>query len=180
MSEASGQIFARLATFEEKSLAHDAGESDRQEQISNWDGVVFRLADYRLTCAIDQIDEVLAFPSYTQVPGAKEWILGLSNVRGNLVPVIDLGWYLFGSRTPVSMRTRLLLARIQGRATGLMVDEVFGQRHFHTDDARECESTRDTPLEAYVRKEFPLGEDTWGILHLETLMRKPDFVDGAA
>ncbi len=180
MSEASGHIFARLADFEERSLAHDAGESQRQDQISNWDGVVFRLSDHRLTCAIDQIDEVLAFPPYTDVPGAKDWILGVANVRGNLVPVIDLGWYLFGTRTPVNMRTRMLLTRIQGRPTGLMVDEVFGQRHFHTDEARDCESARQTPLEDLVVKEFPLGEETWGILQLETLMRKPDFIDGAA
>ncbi len=180
MSEPSGQIFARLAAFEERSLAHDVGESERQEQISNWDGVVFRLADHRLTCAIDQVDEVLAFPPYTDVPGSKEWILGIANVRGSLVPVVDLGWYLFGIRTPVSMRTRMLLASVQGRATGLMVDEVFGQRHFHTDEARDCESVRGTPLEDLVRKEFSLGGETWGILQLETLMRKPDFIDGAA
>lgn len=180
MSDPSGQIFGRLADYEQRSLAHDAGEADRQEQISNWDGVVFRLADNHLTCGIDQVDEVLAYPAFTHVPGAKDWILGLANVRGNLVPVVDLGWYLFGSRTPATMRTRLLLARMQGRPVGLVVDEVYGQRHFHTDDARPAEGHNDNELDEFVQQEYLLGDESWGILRLDQLLHKPDFMDGAA
>ena len=98
-------LYARLADYERRSLAHDVGEAARQQQISNWDGVVFRLGDYFLTCRIDQVDEIIAFPPYTQIPGAKDWLLGIANVRGNLAPVSDLGWFLFGSRTPVTTRT---------------------------------------------------------------------------
>src|SRR5690625_5567868 len=100
-------LFSRFAEYEQRSLQHDVGESARQQQISNWDGVVFRLGDHYLTCRIDQVEEIIAFPGITPIPGAKEWLLGLASVRGNLAPVSDLGWFLFGSRTPVTARTRL-------------------------------------------------------------------------
>lgn len=178
MSTSTGKIFARLAEYEKRSLEHDAGDAVRQQRLSNWDGVIFRLADHRLTCSIDQIDEILAFPPYTPIPGAKDWLLGLANVRGNLAPVVDLGWFLFGTRTPVTARTRLLLSQLQGRPVGLVVDEVFGQRHFHTDDAKPAEE--DIRLDGLVEQRYALGDESWGILRMSTLFRRPDFADGAA
>ena len=172
-------IFDLLAGFEKRSLGHDVGEASRQQQISNWDGVVFRLGDYFLTCRIDQIDEIIAFPPFYPVPGTKDWLLGIANVRGNLAPVSDLGWYLFGTRTPVTARTRLILTRFQGRLAGLVVDEVFGQRHFHTDDLQSEDDWDDTELAGLVRQEFPTNEQNWGVFQVEDLQRRPDFMDGA-
>lgn len=178
MSASTGQIFNRLVDYEKRSLQHDAGELRRQQRLSNWDGVIFRLADRRLTCSIEQVDEILAFPPSTPIPGAKDWLLGLANVRGNLAPVVDLGWFLFGTRTPVTTRTRLLLSQLQGRPVGLVVDEVFGQRHFHTDDAKPA--GEDTHLNGLVEQKFVQGEESWGILILSALFRNPEFADGAA
>lgn len=175
---ASGML-GRLIDYEKRSLAHDAGEASRQQQISNWDGVVFRLGDHYLTCRIDLVDEIVAVPPYTQIPGSKEWLLGLANVRGNLAPVSDLGWFLFGSRTPLTARTRLIITRLQGRLAGLLVDEVFGQRHFHTDDFQEAPDWDDTPLKGLVTRQFESTERTWGVLDLRVLQRNTEFIDGA-
>lgn len=172
-------LFARLAEYEKRSLEHDVGEAARQQQISNWDGVVFRLGDYYLTCRIDQVEEIIAFPPYTALPGAKDWLLGIANVRGNLAPVSDLGWYLFGSRTPVTNRTRLIITRMQGRLAGLVVDEVFGQRHFHTDDRKDEADWNDTPLSGLVSQQFETSERTWGVLKIDKLQRNQEFINGA-
>jgi len=172
-------LFAKLADYERRSLEHDAGEAARQQQISNWDGVAFRLGDYYLTCRIDQVDEIIAFPAFTQIPGAKDWLLGIANVRGNLAPVSDLGWFLFGSRTPVTNRTRLIMTRLQGRLAGLMVDEVFGQRHFHTDDLETDAQWRETPLSGLVEKQFETSERSWGVLDIDTLQGNQAFINGA-
>ncbi len=175
----SRRLLDKLHDYEQRSLSHDVGEAARQQQISNWDGVVFCLGDHYLTCRIDQIDEIIAFPPYTQIPGAKEWLLGLANVRGNLVPVSDLGWFLFGSRTPVTARTRLIVSRIQGRMAGLVVDEVFGQRHFHTDDLVAEPGWDETPLTGLVADQFKTSEREWGVLNLGQLQDDPEFMDGA-
>jgi twitching motility protein PilI len=179
-SQGSGRsLLGVLADFEKRSLGHDVGEASRQQQISNWDGVVFRLGSYYLTCRIDQIDEIIAFPPYYPIPGTKDWLLGVANVRGNLAPVSDLGWYLFGSRTPVTSRTRLILTKFQGRLAGLVVDEVFGQRHFHTDDLNDDDDWEETELSGLVNQVFPTSEQRWGVLRIEELQRRTDFMDGA-
>ncbi len=175
----TGALLALLADYEQRSLSHDVGEAGRQQQISNWDGVVFRLGSHFLTCRIDQIDEIIAFPPFYPIPGTKDWLLGVANVRGNLAPVSDLGWYLFGSRTPVTARTRLILTRIQGRLAGIVVDEVFGQRHFHTDDLVASDEWSQTELAELVNQDFPTSEQRWGVFRMDELQRRNDFMDGA-
>lgn len=172
-------LFARLHSYEQRSLDHDAGERERQQKISNWSGVVFRLRDFRLTCRIERIDEVIAFPPCTPLPGSKQWLLGVANVRGNLAPVSDLGWFLFGTKTPVSARTRLLLTRFHGRLAGLVVDEVFGQRHFHTDDLATAADWDETALKGLVTQHFPAADAKWGVLKLETLEQIANFMNAA-
>ncbi len=176
---AGSSVFALLAAYEQRSLKHDVGEASRQQQISNWDGVVFRLGDYFLTCRIDRVDEIIAFPPCYPIPGSKDWLLGVANVRGNLAPVSDLGWYLFGTRTPVTSRSRLILTKLQGRLAGLMVDEVFGQRHFHTDDLHTETAWNDSELAGLVNQAFPTSERRWGVFRIDELQRRMDFMDGA-
>lgn len=180
MIEQAMSGFARLVDYERRSLAHDTAQAGRRKQDSTWDGVVFRLGDHHLAVAIDQVEEVVACPSFTPVPGAKEWLLGLANVRGNLMTMVDLGWMLFGTRTPVTARTRLILTRVQGRLTGLVVDEVFGQRHFHSDDLSEDARWTDTALDGLVQAGFSQGGEHWGVFRLDYLVRRPSFLDGAA
>lgn len=172
-------LLTRLVDYEQRSLKHDVGEASRQQQISNWDGVVFRLGPHHLTCRIDQVEEIIAFPPFTPIPGAKDWLLGLANVRGNLAPVSDLGWFLLGSRTPVTNRTRLIITRMQGRLAGLVVDEVFGQRHFHTDNLEPESEWEETELAGLVTHQFESSERTWGVLRLGELQRNQEFINGA-
>lgn len=178
-STATKSLFGLLAEFERRSVAHDVSSSSQRDRENTWDGVVFRLGEHRLTIGITEVDEILPLPQSTPVPGASEWLLGMGNVRGNLVTIVDLGWFLFGSRTPITARTRLILTRLQGRYLGLVVDEVFGQRHFNTQDVIE-ERQADEALSGLVAQFFPQGEQRWGRFQVARLMSEPNFLDGSA
>ncbi|MDX1625173.1 MAG: chemotaxis protein CheW [Wenzhouxiangellaceae bacterium] len=185
-------LFGLLADFERRSIDHDVTSSSQRDSDSNWDGVVFRLGDHRLTVGITEVDEILPLPAATPVPGSADWLLGMANVRGNLVTVVDLGWFLFGSRTPITARTRVILTRLQGRYLGLIVDEVFGQRHFNVndlaplDDADEAGARDDDAERAadriheLVRRVFPQGDERWGLFQINQLMTDARFLDGSA
>ena len=56
--------------------------------------------------SIGEINELLVTQPLTHVPGTREWLLGIANVRGNLVPVVDLGRFLFDQRTQATDRSR--------------------------------------------------------------------------
>jgi Chemotaxis signal transduction protein len=107
--------FEILARYERLSLAHASDTQDKLEAPGLWRGIGFRVGSRLLVSGIDEINELLAVPVLTPVPGTQPWLLGVANVRGNLVPVVDFARFLFGERTQQSDRTRLLVVR-QGAA----------------------------------------------------------------
>ena len=178
-SQAPAGLFARLADFEQRSLAHDSGELQRHHQTSNWSGVGIRLREHLLACQTARIEEIISPPPYTPIPGTRDWLLGIANVRGNLAAISDLGWYLFGEPTPTTARTRLVLTRFQSRLAGLLVDEVMGQRYFHTDDLGDDMRWDGSALQGLVEQSIPVGDGVWGILELDRLEQRIDFMNGA-
>jgi twitching motility protein PilI len=172
--------FIKLQDYEGRSLAFEPGQTAGQEHSGEWAGVIFRIGEARLACSIDQVHEFLPIPAFTPVPGTKPWILGLANVRGDLLTVVDLAWFLNGERSTVSMRTRLLAATLRGRPIGLLVDEVFGQRHFVSNEGKKPHLEKNSPLKNFVHKQYRSGKDVWQELDLETLFATAEFLNGAA
>lgn len=170
----------KLLDYERRSLGFEPGQIDGQENSGEWAGVIFRIGDVRLACNVKQVHEFLPIPAFTPVPGTKPWILGLANVRGDLLTIVDLAWFLYGKRSTVSMRTRLLAATLRGRPIGLLVDEVFGQRHFVSEEGKETHLPKNSALNNYVHMQYRSGQDVWQELDLDTLFSTTEFLNGAA
>ncbi len=170
----------RLLDYEQRSLAFEPGQIDGKEQSGEWAGVIFRIGNLRLACNVKQVHEFLPIPDFTPVPGTKPWILGLANVRGDLLTIVDLAWFLKGKTSTVSMRTRLLAATLRGRPVGLLVDEVFGQRHFVSNEGKSTHLPKASPLKNYVHMQYRSGKDVWQELDLDSLFSASEFLNGAA
>ena len=172
--------FEKLRDYENRSLNFEPGQIEGQKHSGEWAGVIFRIGDARLACSIEQVHEFLPIPAFTPVPGTKPWILGLANVRGDLLTIVDLAWFLNGQRSAISMRTRLLTASLRGRPVGLLVDEVFGQRNFVIDEGKKPRLPKTSPLKNFVNKQYRSGNDVWQALDLDILFSTSDFLNGAA
>jgi len=172
--------FRKLQEYQRRSEVFKPGTGASGSHSQEWSGVTFRLGNSRLACNIEKIQEILPFPSATPVPGAKPWILGLANVRGNLMTVIDLGWYLEGTQSQLTPRSRLLSTGPQKSPVGLLIDEVFGQRHFLNSDAGDAELPEHSSLRPLVRKQHRLGTESWQELDLDQLFKTTEFLNGAA
>jgi twitching motility protein PilI len=176
----SNPAFKKLLEYEERALVFQPGKGQGEVRQGDWVGVIFSIGEDNLTCSVDRVHEFLPLPPVTRVPGTKPWILGLANVRGDLVTIIDLSCYLDGERTPITMRSRLLAASLRGRPVGLLVDEVFGQRSFAPGDASDAHLEEGSPLQGYVKKLYRSEQDYWQELDLDVLFGSPEFLNGAA
>jgi len=172
--------FRKLQEYQRRSEAFKPGISATGERSQEWSGVTFRLGTSQLACNIDRIQEILPLPSSTPVPGAKPWILGLANVRGSLMTVVDLWWFLSGEPAAVTSSSRLLATGPHKSPVGLLIDEVFGQRHFLNSDAQEAELPNDSPLQGLVHNQHQLGSEFWQELDLDRLFNIAEFLNGAA
>lgn len=173
-------IFSKLVEYEKRASAFTPGSKKGSGPADEWSGVVFGIGEDRIACNIDRIGEILPCPQSTPVPGAKSWIIGLANVRGELLTVVDLPWYLTGKRTPITNSSRLLSASLNKAPIGLLIDEVFGQRHFLDSDAVPAELDDESPFNGLVSKRHDLGSESWLELDLDRLFTTPEFLNGAA
>jgi twitching motility protein PilI len=171
--------FEILAYYERRCLAHSASTPEQVEAPGLWRGIGFRVGKRSFVSGIDEINELLAVPPLTSVPGTQSWLLGVANVRGNLVPVIDFGRFIFDERTLLTERSRLLLVRQHGGTVGLLVDEVFGQRTVDDRQRQEAESESDPRLARFVQENVAIDERAFAVFSMSRLVRAPDFRQAA-
>jgi twitching motility protein PilI len=84
----------------------------------------------RFLLDLTQAGEIVPIPPVTVVPLTQPWYLGLANIRGNLVGLIDFARFQGGSDTVAGPDSRIVtLANHLGFNCGLLVARVYGLRH---------------------------------------------------
>lgn len=167
--------FDTLIDYEQRSLAHVAGSPEMIEAPGHWRGVGFRLGQRRLVASFDEVVEILSLPQVTPVPGAQPWMLGVANVRGNLLPVVDLKQFLEGERTLVHEGQRVLVVRQSGGNVAVIIDELFGQRTFNDSHRAEMAGDIDGRYGHFVSQMYRLADINWSVFSMSTLTRTPEF-----
>ena len=144
--------------------------------IEDWLGIGFAINDLPLLAKMEDITEILPVPTTIRVPGVKPWVLGLANIRGTLMPVLDMNGYLYGKTSKIRKESRVLIISHQTLAAGLLVDEVFGLRRFKHEEHRQ-EVTPDTgPLGEYLAGIFVDQVRSWNVFSVEKLTRTDHFL----
>jgi len=89
--------------------------------------VIFRIGGEEFAIDIALTKEIVTMRPITPIPETEDYVLGVMNLRGSLVPVLDLRKRLrAGSESAASGKTqaeiRIIIARVDGKQTGLVVD----------------------------------------------------------
>lgn len=172
--------YALLADYERRSLAHDPGVPEQIEAPGLWRAIGFRVGERHFVSGIDEISEILMSPPpITSIPATRPWLLGVANVRGNLVALVDLKEFLFEQRTHVTGRARVLVVKQPGGNVGLLVDELLGQRNLTDADRVAAEGEGDARLARFVTENVTLGEARFGRFSMVELTRAPEFQHAA-
>jgi purine-binding chemotaxis protein CheW len=82
-----------------------------------------RVAGEQYALAVDHVTEVVVLDELTPIPGAPEWMLGVCNLRGEVLSVVDLAAVLGlpGAHRPA----RLVVTTASGTRAGLAIEEVL-------------------------------------------------------
>lgn len=142
-----------------------------------WVGLAFRLGEEIFVATRDEVREVLVYPEQiTRIPGSREWITGLSNVRGQLLPIIDLKAFLGGATTRPGRETRVIVVNHRDIPAGLVVDEVMGFRRFAGDQREQQAPDTMARCERYLRGAFRQDSDTLPVFDLTGLVESRQFL----
>jgi purine-binding chemotaxis protein CheW len=92
------------------------------DQITQWG--TFRLGDEIYGVNVMQIREVLRYTEITPVPGAPYFVLGIINLRGNVVTVIDTRTRFGLPQADVDNNSRIVIVEVDKQVIGMLVDSV--------------------------------------------------------
>lgn len=177
--ETSNRALQLLREIEVQCRTH-AHELPRQiEAKEDWMGIGFRLGKQRLVAPLDHVVELLTYPGMAKVPGSKHWVRGIANVRGKLLPIMDLQGYLHGQGGIPNRQSRVLVMNHKGVFSGLVVDEILGLKHFSPEQRTDELPSVDAALLQYLQFGFLVGDTHWGVFNMRQLAETPQFLQAA-
>ncbi len=172
------QPFELLVELERRARALLAAGSSAAAATEEWVGIAFRLGAENFVAARTDIREVMPLPEQlTRVPGAKPWLRGVANLRGQLLTVVDLRAFLGSGGPPPDRRGRVLVLASREVPTGLIVDEVFGFRRFGSHEYEEQSPAPVIRCEQYLRGAFRRGSEVWPRFNLLALRDDEQFLN---
>lgn len=175
----ASELFRLLADMDVRSRRQAAGLPQQKEQEETWEGVVFNVGDARLVVAPGEVAEILNFPSgVSQIPGAKRWMRGIANIRGNVLPIIDLQAFFGGAATVTTRRSRVLVFNQGDGLIGVLVGEMVGMRRFDQ-LTRTGKPEVPGPAGRFVVFGFEQDGAHWPVFSMQALAQSPDFQNAA-
>ncbi|HEY4128598.1 MAG TPA: chemotaxis protein CheW [Gammaproteobacteria bacterium] len=171
--------FELLLELERRSRIAASGRGQEAGHEEEWVGVGFRVGRTRLVASREEVREVLTWPGVTALPGAKPWMLGLANVRGQLLPVTDLAAFFGGEPTALGRTTRVLMVNHADIPAGLLVDEVRGFRRFVASEKAEVMPDTLPGMTPFLAGAYGSEEDVWGVLGLHGLVESAVFLQAS-
>jgi twitching motility protein PilI len=171
--------FAALQNIAQRSLSSAQGLPAQVDIKTYWSGIGFMLAGHRFVAPMGEVAEILAQPPATRLPGVQSWVRGVANVRGRLLPLIDLESF-FGSSLGSRKSRRVLALELGELYTGLIVSEVFGMQHIPVDTFSDKVPDELEALDPFLAGSYQHNDAVWSVFSPFKLAQNAEFFNAAA
>lgn len=172
----AGTPFELLQDIDQRCRLNAKGLPTGTRVVEDWIGIGFTLTGKKLVAKMDDVAEILPPPETIRVPGVLGWVKGLANVRGTLMPILDMNVFLKGKINNPAKEQRILVINKHNVVAGLLVEEVFGLRRFKPEMKAEEVSSDMGLLEPYLEGAFTDEQDLWNIISFEKLVSHEQFL----
>jgi purine-binding chemotaxis protein CheW len=138
--------------------------------------VLFKAGSEEYGLPISRVSGIIRFETVTPVPRAPRAVLGVIDLRGRVIPIVDLGLRLFGTPFEPLSRSRIIVTESQDGAVGLAVDGASEVATFAPDDLMPAPTGAVAPdiadaFEAVVH----LGDRLIILLDLDRILPRAEF-----
>ncbi len=175
----SPTAFELLLDIDRRCRLLAADLPSQETRLHSWSGIGFRLGEHWYVAPMGEVAEVLHEPRCTLMPGVKPWVKGVANLRGRLLPVINLCGFFGFEPSAARKQRRVLVIEHEDTFVGLLVDEVVGLQHFAQDLLRPVSASVPTASAAFIQGQFS-GDPLWQVFSPFALAQAPGFLDVAA
>ncbi|NIN63261.1 MAG: hypothetical protein GTO63_00800 [Anaerolineae bacterium] len=148
----------------------DQGEGEEQY-------IIFSLAESEYAVPAANVREIGEPPNVTPVPNVPDWVLGVANLRGDILSLVDLRLFLGMERIDYGEDTRMMVVHTQHDAssvtTGLMVDLVSDIRYLSVDRIGAPGAPIEDQVAPYLRGVYEHDGRLLVVLNLDQVLLSP-------
>lgn len=155
-------------------MATTARQTD-EEQV-----VVLELAGEAYGVEIDRVQEIIRMQPITRVPNGPACVEGVTNLRGRVIPVLDLRKRFALHATEPTRRSRIVVAELGHYTVGLVVDAVSEVLRVPSDAVEPPSALVTTADSAYLRGVAKLADRLVLLLDLSRILSDGEQTDLAA
>ena len=177
LSELVNEPFALLLEIERRARDAIARNQGVNQSADEWIGVAFRIGQEQFVTSRAAVREVLPAPEQvTRVPGAKPWLRGIANVRGQLMTIVDLKAFLGAGTSQTDRKARMLVMASRDIPTAIVVDEVLGFRRFGDHEFSDEAPATSARCDHYLTGIYERDNDRFPLFDLDRLLDDPGFL----
>lgn len=154
------------STSERDPVAADVSGTEQTEYLS------FRIGESEYSVDIMSVREIRGWTKTTSLPHAPRYVRGVINLRGTVLPVVDLAMRLGLDETDPQDRNVIIVVDVASRVMGLRVDAVSDILSFTDDQLQPPPDVATTSNAPFVKALTILEDRMVRLLDLEVVLPK--------
>lgn len=159
----------KYKTIIEQSKKHLEAQKETRVEEEMTKVVIFTLKGVYYAFYGELVKGILPYSPVTFVPGCPDYIPGIINVRGDIESIVNINHFLGSQSSPVSNKTRIIIAETADIRTGIVVDSVEDVADVPTASIIPAISTIDQSVKDFVEGEFQYNGLLVTLFNLERL-----------
>ncbi len=139
--------------------------------------VTFRLDDEIYGINVMLVQEVLRITDIAPVPGAPSYVVGIINLRGNVVTVIDTRMRFGLPPREMDDATRIVIIEAEKQTVGIIVDSVSEVVDIYADEIETAPNVGNDETSRYIEGVVSRGEELLILVDLNKLLTDDEWAD---
>jgi purine-binding chemotaxis protein CheW len=145
------------------------------DPILQW--VSYQLGEEIYGINVMQVQEVLRLTEIAPVPGAPPYVLGIINLRGNVVTVIDTRTRFGLKPKDPDERARIIIIEVSGNVVGMLVDSVAEVVYLHQSEIDSAPNVSSDEGSRFIQGVSNRGESLLILVDVDKLLTEQEIAD---
>jgi purine-binding chemotaxis protein CheW len=146
-----------------------------EDPILQW--VTFRLENESYGINVMQVQEVLRYTEIAPVPGAPPYVLGIINLRGNVVTVIDTRSRFALPNADTTDQTRIVIIEAENQVVGILVDSVAEVVYLRQSEIETTPNVGNDESAKFIQGVCHKNDELLILVDLEKLMSDEEWME---
>ncbi len=162
-----------IAEDQEEKMAKSQKKNDALILKDEYDQVVgFILREELFGVDILHVEEIIKPVDFTHVPNTKEFVLGVINLRGKIIPIVDLRVKFGFGKKPIGPNSRIIVISMNDFNVGFMVDKIEKVYYIEKKSIEPTPSNIPQTIEKYVKGVGKLQNKIMTLLNMKELLEE--------